>query len=74
MREIKQQMREFDLKHRKGTVSGNANPGKPSSAFEDDMKKFQDRFDRSYIILNEKVNYYYGPYKEGENPGIPKQD
>ena len=44
------------------TVSGNINPGRPSAAFEDDLKKHKQSYSMSKGLIDSKFNYYYGPY------------
>jgi len=38
--------------------------GKPEEQFEEDIKKFKDKFEKSTHKMKDKLNYYYGPYEK----------
>ena len=46
------------------TIKGEVYKGKPEQTIEEDMTKFQAKFDISTQRIMPKLEYYFGPYQE----------
>ena len=44
-------------------IKGEVYKGKPEAQFEEDIRKFQKKFEESTKEMKPKLEYYYGPYE-----------